>query len=396
MKPCILPWINFSTTTFGRPRACGYSDDATIKREDRRLRGSDIPTEWNNEYFKQIRRDFVQGVWPDNCSRCKYIEELSGVSKRQDENKFWYEQYKHLIDQTNEDGSVDYTPPHIDVRTGTTCNLKCIHCGTGASSKWREDKLLLDRYENTANHEIDNRWIDTDYKFWRSLRETCHTVKRYNFLGGESFANKRHNEFLQYLSNTVHAQDVHLAYVTNGILLNTDRMQQLSKFKNVILRLSLDAIGDQLEFFRFPTQWTVIQERLTMLNEYAKQENFDIGIQWTCSNISIYYFKETYEYITQNYPHIKFLLCNHVEFPIHMSAQVLPTAVKHKIAEQWHSIDFLKAAEHEWQFYVNHMLELDLWDTHKHTLINYLDDLDTARRTDWRQVLEDMQLDDFM
>jgi len=396
MKPCILPWINFSTTTFGRPRACGYSDDATIKREDRRLRGSDIPTEWNNEYFKQIRRDFAQGAWPDNCSRCKYVEELDGVSKRQDENKFWYEQYKHLIDQTNPDGSVDYTPPHIDVRTGTTCNLKCIHCGTGASSKWREDKILLDRYENTANHEIDNRWIDTDYKFWRSLRETCDTVKRYNFLGGESFANKRHNEFLQYLSETQYAKDVHLAYVTNGILLNTHRMQQLSKFKNVILRLSLDAIGLQLEFFRFPTQWTVIQQRLTMLNEYATHANFDIGIQWTCSNISMYYFKQTYEHITQNYPNIKFLLCNHVEFPIHMSAQVLPTAVKHKIAQQWNSIDFLKAAEREWQFYVNHMLELDLWDTHKTTLFRYLDDLDTARRTNWRQVLEDMKLDDFV
>ena len=26
MKPCILPWINFGTNTFGRPRVCGYSD----------------------------------------------------------------------------------------------------------------------------------------------------------------------------------------------------------------------------------------------------------------------------------------------------------------------------------------------------------------------------------
>ena len=26
MKPCILPWINFGTNTFGRVRVCGYSD----------------------------------------------------------------------------------------------------------------------------------------------------------------------------------------------------------------------------------------------------------------------------------------------------------------------------------------------------------------------------------
>lgn len=396
MKPCILPWINFSTTTFGRPRVCGYSDDATIKLENRRLRNSDIETEWNNEYFKQIRRDFLADQWPDNCKRCKYVEELDGISKRQDENGYWYARYKHLINKTNADGSVDYAPPHIDVRTGTTCNLKCVHCGTGASSKWREDKLLLDRYENTADHEIDNSWIDTDHVFWDKLRENVSTVKRYNFLGGESFANKRHNEFLRFLSASGYAHEVHVAYVTNGILLNEQRMNQLTQFKNCILRISLDAIGDPLEFFRFPTKWNVIQSRLTMLNEYAKRKNLDIGIQWTCSNVSIFYFKQTYEYVTQNYPNIKFLLCNHVEFPIHMSAQVLPMQLKQQIKQQWESIDYFPAAESEWQFYVNHMLELDLWEEHKPTLLNYFNDLDTARRTDWRVALKEMKLDEFM
>jgi len=396
MKPCILPWINFSTTTFGRPRVCGYSDDATIKREDRKLKGSTISDEWNNEYFKTIRKDFLAGKWPDNCNRCEYVEKLNGKSKREDENGYWYEEYKHLLDQTNSDGSVDYNPPHVDIRTGTTCNLKCIHCGTGASSKWNEDELLLDKYENTKKHEISNRWIDTDYKIWVPLLRAKHEIKRYNFLGGESWANKRHNEFIGHLSNSRYAREVHLAYVTNGILLTPERMELLSKFKNTILRISLDAIGDQLEFFRFPTQWSVIQNRLAMLNEYATKSNFDIGIQWTCSNISMFYFKETYEHITQTYPNIKFLLCNHVEFPMHMSAQVLPMPVKEKIKKDWESIDFLHAAQEEWPFYLNHMLEKDLWDDHKTTLINYLDDLDTARNTRWRQVLEDMKLDDFV
>jgi sulfatase maturation enzyme AslB (radical SAM superfamily) len=396
MKPCILPWINFSTTTFGRPRVCGYSDDATIKLENRRLRNSDIETEWNNEYFKQIRRDFLADQWPDNCKRCKYVEELDGMSKRLDENSYWHAQYKHLIAQTNPDGSVDYAPPHIDVRTGTTCNLKCIHCGTGASSKWNEDKALIGKYENVQDIQISNKWIDTDHKFWDSLKQTVSTVKRYNFLGGESFANKRHNEFLTFLTNSGHAHEVRLAYVTNGILLNKQRMDQLAQFKDVVLRISLDAIGDPLEFFRFPTQWDVIQSRLAMLNEYAKLENLDIGIQWTCSNVSIFYFKQTYEYVTKNYPNIKFLLCNHVEFPIHMSAQVLPVQLKQQIKKEWESIDYLKSAEQEWQFYVNHMLELDLWDTHKSTLLNYFNDLDALRHTNWRVALKEMKLDEFM
>ena len=97
MKPCILPWINFSTTTFGRPRVCGYSDDATLKKVNVKLKDSDVSTEFNNEYFKEIRRDFLKGEWPENCKRCKYVESLDGVSKRMDENGFWYNKYKHLI-----------------------------------------------------------------------------------------------------------------------------------------------------------------------------------------------------------------------------------------------------------------------------------------------------------
>ena len=43
MKPCILPWINFGTNTFGKPRDCGYS--------------SETSDEWdfNSKYFTNIR-----------------------------------------------------------------------------------------------------------------------------------------------------------------------------------------------------------------------------------------------------------------------------------------------------------------------------------------------------
>ena len=124
MTPCILPWINFSTNTFGRARACGYSDT----KSDAKLRDSSIPEQWNGDYFKTIRSDFMQGKWPDNCRRCRYVESLDGISKRMEENGWFYEDNRHLIDQTAPDGTVPYQPPHMDIRVGTICNLKCIHC----------------------------------------------------------------------------------------------------------------------------------------------------------------------------------------------------------------------------------------------------------------------------
>lgn len=393
MKPCILPWINFSTSTFGRPRTCGYADQKTVQAAGVKLKDSTVSTEWNSDYFKSIRKDFLNGEWPENCKRCKYVESLDGISKRMDENGFWHDQYKHLIDQTAEDGSVPYEPPHIDVRTGMICNLKCIHCGTGASSKWQEDKALLDKYPNTENYQINNKWIEQEHGFWNHLRDTWHQTKRYNFLGGESFANKRHNEFLKDLSETEYAKDVHLAYVSNGTLINEDRLEQLSKFKSVVLRLSVDALERAGEYFRFPIKWDTYVDQLKLIDKFiAGKPNFDVGVQWTCSNVSMFYLVETYDIIRKEFPNIKFLFCNHVEWPIHMSAQNLPKEIKDVILNKINNYKFKDRDLDSFPFYVNHMMEKDLWKEHGKTLMQYLDDLDAARNISWNYSFQEMEL----
>ena len=393
MKPCILPWINFSTSTFGRPRTCGYADQTVVKNAGVKLKDSSVSEEWNNEYFKKIRKDFLAGNWPENCKRCKYVESLEGVSKRMDENGFWFDKYEDLIATTDDDGSVPYDPPHIDVRTGMVCNLKCIHCGTGASSKWQEDKALLDKYPNTENYTIDNKWIEQEHEFWNHLRSTWHQTKRYNFLGGESFANKRHNEFLKDLSQTEYAKNVDLQYVTNGTLINKDRLDQLSNFKSIVLRLSVDALERAGEYFRFPIKWDTFTQQLKVIDEYVKDKpNFDVGVQWTCSNVSMFYLVETYDIIRKEFPNIKFLFCNHVEWPVHMSAQNLPKQLKDVILQKVNNYEFKKRDKEDLPFYVNHMLEKDLWAEHGKTFMQYLDDLDIARNINWKYNFEEMEL----
>jgi MoaA/NifB/PqqE/SkfB family radical SAM enzyme len=395
MKPCILPWINFSTNTFGRPRTCGYADQNTVKAAQVKLKGSTITDEWNNEYFKSIRKDFLAGKWPENCKRCKYVEELNGVSKRIEENKYHFESNKHLIDQTLSDGSVPYYPTNIDIRVGTICNLKCIHCGTGASSKWNEDKDMLNKYPNTEFYNIDNKWIEQDSFIWDNIKENLQHTKRFNFLGGEPFANKQHNKFIKETSETAAAKDITLTYVSNGTLLTEKTFDQLINFKEVVIRLSLDALGIPGEYFRFPIKWDIFKAKLDLMQKYAIQnKNLDIGVQWTCSNISMFYLVETYDFIKKNYPNIKFLFCNHVEWPVHMSAQVLPTQLKEIIVKKINSYDFGADIEYI-PFYVNHMIEKDQWQSHGSIFMNYLNDLDQARNISWRYSFKEMKLEEF-
>lgn len=392
MKPCILPWINFSTNTFGRPRVCGYSSVKTPVK----LKDSNISSEWNNSYFKQIRKDFLENKWPENCKRCQYIENLGGFSKRMDENINWSEKYEHLIDLTNDDGSVPYDPPHIDVRTGMICNLKCIHCGTGASSKWQEDKEIIGKYSNVEEYNIDNKWIENDDEFWNHLRSKMDKIKKYNFLGGESFANKQHNLFLKDLSESKYASDVAVSYTTNGTLLTEEKLKQLSKFQVASLRISIDAIEDPLEYFRFPTKWNQIKNIIKLVNTFAeKNSNIYTNFQWTCSNISLFYLVDTYDFLKNEYKNIPFDFCNHVDWPRHMNAQNLPRPIKEKIVQNVQNYQFKSEHKSVVKFYINHMLDNDLWNDEGIVLMNYLDDLDKIRKLNWKNSFKEMELEKY-
>jgi hypothetical protein len=93
-----------------------------------------------------------------------------------------------------------------------------------------------------------------------------------------------------------------------------------------------------------------------------------------------------------HFPNIKFIFANHVEWPIHMSAQVLPYETKQIIEEHINNYDFGEYSS-KVPFYVSHMLEKDLWKTQGSVFMNYLDDLDAARKVNWNYSFKEMELE---
>ena len=413
MTPCILPWINFGTNLSGRPRVCGYSDiekqwKQMFRKRDidwiptlsenppegsfnslnkefgeeylkwvNKLDNSSIEDQWNGLYFKEIRKSFLNNEWPENCNRCKHVEELNGVSKRMDENHMWFDKYEHLISHTMDDGDVNVHPFHIDVRTGTICNFKCIHCNPAVSSRWLEDRTLIEKYNYIHRTGYDtNAWISQDSAFWDNL--DISQIKRYNFLGGESFWNKRHNEFIKRLNGSSYAKNVEISYVSNGSL----KFENMENFKKVRLRLSVDCVERAGEYFRYGLKW---DEWCNNLKEFPS--NFDVSFQWTCSNVSMFYLIDTYDFLRENFPNIRFLFENHVTEPYHLSAQNLPIELKNEIKKNIDSYMFTEKAKEVLPFYINFMFEKDGWSDNGDILINYLNDLDKARNTNWKESL---------
>jgi len=398
LKPCILPWINFGTNPYGRPRPCGYSNQDIVGKNEK-IKNSSVSEAWNGEYFKSIRRDFLAGKWPENCSRCKYVEEMGGISKRMDEEtdvRAINPDYFDLIDKTNHDGSVPYFPVSIDMRVGTICTLKCIHCGTGCSSKWYEDTELLNKYSNTIKYNTNNKWIEHESFIWDNILKNINYIDRLSFLGGEAFANKQHNNFLKKLSTLPARKRITVHYVTNATLLSEQILQQLSKIKKVEFAISLDAPELAGEFFRFPLNWKKYMKTLNLINEFELiNKSFVPTIQWTCSNISMFYLIKSYDLIKNNFSNISFWTCNHVESPLHMSAKVLPMPLKEKLYNDIDNYVFDLQVQKRKKFYIDYMMEEDLWQTEGKIFMNYLDDLSKVRKIDWRVNLKEMELDKY-
>ena len=75
-----------------------------------------------------------------------------------------------------------------------------------------------------------------------------------------------------------------------------------------------------------------------------------------------------------------------------MSAQVLPYETKQIIEEHINNYDFGEYSS-KVPFYVSHMLEKDLWKTQGSVFMNYLDDLDAARKVNWNYSFKEMELE---
>ncbi len=369
---CSLAWTSLGMNPHGRVRACGRSKP---NPNNPSLKDMSLEEAWNSDYYKNLRLDMLNGVKNENCEKCYLQEKLNGKSKRLDYTSLGdLEKYKPY---TTDDGTCSQPPKALDIRVGNICNLKCVHCWTGNSSKWYEDKMMLDKYENTTNYKFNNEWIE-DNRIWNYVKKNIDDIEKINVLGGEPFASKSHNKFIDWCVEN-NKTNLQLYYVSNGTLLNEIMIEKLKKFKNIRLGISFDAVKELATFLRFPTKWQTLEKNLKNINDKLPNCYFN----WTCYNLNIHALKDTMSYCRTHFPNIEFNLGDFVINPVHMSVQNLPIKYKEKLLDNLKDIPQAK-------FYLDYMMEKHTWNDQSDILLSYLNDLDKVRKTNWRNTLPEI------
>lgn len=210
----------------------------------------------NSDAWRQMRQDFLDNKFNEiaSCKVCRDNEQSGATSPRMMNNKFLCEQLNTNINKAmhkivkndlmvSDIITLDYYPSNY-------CNYSCVMCSGGASSQRQvfELKFLIDKQEKIVLNAKDP-------DFYELLKQ----VEIINFTGGETVLQKQVYELIDYLIQEKLASNITITLLTNASSYPEELMEKFSQFKGVVYNISIDGIGDVIEYQRRGCSWSTVE-----------------------------------------------------------------------------------------------------------------------------------------
>jgi len=228
------------------------------------VQGSDINKVFNNDNFKEMRKNMLAGKRCSQCSACYRDEDAGNSSFRKHSNEQFEKYIDDAIKNTNADGTLDsFQLRYLDIRWSNICNFKCRSCGPLYSSSWATEHKQKNVY--TFAGGINNNDL------YEQFLPHFDTIEEFYFAGGEPLLTDKHYDILEYLIEH-NRTDVKLRYNTNMSVLkykSKNVLELWKKFSNVYIGASLDSWGPRAEYIRHGTEWKTIENNLKKIKDEA-------------------------------------------------------------------------------------------------------------------------------
>lgn len=238
MLTCKVPWISITLSANGDIKPCCVYKGGQYSLH----KGDTLESTWKN--LNSLRNDFIQGKKPKSCIQCWDREKLLGHSRRSwynDKIISWPDEY--VLDP-------EFKLRHIDLNFGNTCNLKCRMCGSWGSTAWFKEEKLLNALNPNFNRSVVYSPTIIDGNYWKDKKEVFKNLERIDFKGGEPLMQEGMFVFLEYLIEWGFAENITIAYTTNGTQTPSILKDLWPKFKKVKVVISVEGTGDLYEYIR--------------------------------------------------------------------------------------------------------------------------------------------------
>ena len=405
---CPLPWTHLGIKNNGDLRMCSHSQSAgkgntLLCNNNIPLTIADISTTdvINCDTLKAVRKDMLAGKWPKQCQRC-LNESLTDSNSR---NKWETERHKDSFTKemalsiTDPDGSVSgLTWQDFDLRIGNECNLRCVMCFAGETSKWYDDheEILGWDYFVVDGKKYDLSSSKTafgwskDKKNIDALLKNSRNLLKIKFGGGEPLLIKHHRYLLESLIAAGHASRMELEYSSNLTVFPSDLFEMWKHFRLIRICGSIDAVGHANEAIRYHTKWQTVVDNLRMLDQ--TDDNIQVFLSTTISILSLEHYGALLAWITdQRYTKIRDAVSHLVYNPKYfniglLDASQLATIIQASRAAVCESPNLVKKVDHYQTLHEKiRMSEDDIFEQRQH-FIRVWDNLQKNQQQDWQVI----------
>jgi hypothetical protein len=389
---CMHPFTGLATREDGAIKVCcrsapiGYIQNETLEQA------------WNNDKIRKVRNQVLNSERPDVCKPCFDLEDQGVESLRQRHIRDSYPEsrsnlYPNALDNLQDDFSMPFELPTIEIKINNLCNLKCRMCNPLDSTQWKDWEEVEEFYKEEGNYLVDAvrelgltkapyiGMFERDAEFWSNLEKLLPYFRRVEFAGGEPLMDPTHYQILDMLAP--YGKNIEIKYATNGTVTGIKGGRTIHdywpKFKKVSVNVSIDGLHDVYEHIRGNGNFAEVEENIKVFKSFPNVE-YVVGA-CTVQVGNVMQLPEIIDYFLNTMGIVFY--SHRVNYPNVLSAQCLPSKYKTIVIEQ---LEILKTQVVNWACMDKHPQLLPMTLQQIQDNINFLQARDLSSK--WPQTLE--------
>ena len=334
------PFTGLATREDGAIKVCCRSQPIGWIQEE------SLEEVWNGNAMREVRKQVLNNERPDVCKPCFDLEDQGVESLRQRHIAGVIPEaranlYPNALDALEEDYTMPFELPTMEIKLNNLCNLKCRMCNPLDSTSWKDWDQVTEFYKKENNYLIPTvdalvskpgQYIgpfDNSDKWWTSFEKLLPYFRRVEFAGGEPLMDPYHYKILDMLAP--YGKNIEIKYATNGTTLGIKGGRTIHdywpKFKSVAVNVSIDGIHDVYEYNRGNGKFSEIEENIKVFKSFSNVSRV-VGA-FTVQANNIMQIDKVIDYFLNNMGIIFY--SHRVNYPMSLSAQVLPPVLKQQV-----------------------------------------------------------------
>lgn len=248
----------------------------------------DFANPWRNDKMMHLRSVNRANTWDKGCGNCQSLERVGLESMRQGMNS-----------GLKINGRTDLTgPARLDLLFDISCNLACRTCGTHSSTFWQKH---LKEHGEWSGPVVASRDKDRMIELLSALN--LENLQQVVFCGGETLLGQSYWDIAKWLTDNVPnaKHQLIIGFQTNGTQpIDKKNYDIIERCYLTKLHVSLDGVGEQFEYLRWPALWHQVQDNLLQLRTELPS-NVMFLVEQTISIFNVLYLKQLDNWCTDNF-----------------------------------------------------------------------------------------------